>query len=196
MTGVRAWTTSMEHFSLSNARKLSGVYLFPDSAATPAFLFRWFFVSRLARQRLCPGNRIADFPRKPREDHVIRFAQQAREFLRRQGIPGLQRDPLRSRQVRRGNDVGPLGQLSEIFRRRFEREKYWRRLQRRYGEHLPAHFEYQIVAPLDLFRGAWKGKANLAQLIDVHEQDSRMKAVLASIDETEKVYWKLEARKA
>src|SRR6266853_3856191 len=144
MTGVRAWTTSMEHFSLSNARKLSGVYLFPDSAATPAFLFRWFFVSRLARQRLCPGNRIADFPRKPREDHVIRFAQQAREFLRRQGIPGLQRDPLRSRQVRRGNDIGPLREFSKILRRRLERETHRSRLQRRHREHLPAHFEEQV----------------------------------------------------
>src|SRR5260370_9524026 len=100
MTGVRAWTTSMEHFSLSNARKLSGVYLFPDSAATPAFLFRWFFVSRLARQRLCPGHPISDFPLKTREADVIRFAQQVREFLRRQGTPGLQLDPLLSRQVR------------------------------------------------------------------------------------------------
>src|SRR3981189_2615212 len=118
MTGVRAWTTSMEHFSLSNARKLSGVYLFPDSAATPAFLFRWFFVLRLARQRLCAGNSIADFLRKPREDHVIRFAQQAREFLRRQGVPGLQRDPLRTRRGRRRHEVGPLREFCKIFRPR------------------------------------------------------------------------------
>src|SRR5260370_34479109 len=108
MTSVRAWTTSTEHFSRSNAQKLSGVYLFPNSAATPGFLFRWFFVSRLARQRLCAGNRIAGFPRKLRENHVIRIAHQAREFLRRQGVPGLQRDPLCSRQVRGGDDVWPL----------------------------------------------------------------------------------------
>src|ERR1700674_3739025 len=116
MTGVRAWTTSTEHLSRSNAQKLSGVYLFLDSAATPAFLFRWFFVSRFARQRLCAGNRIAGFPRKLREDHVIRIAEQAREFLRRQGVPSLQRDPLRSRQVRRGNDVGPLREFGKTFR--------------------------------------------------------------------------------
>ncbi len=44
--------------------------------------------------------------------------------------------------------------------------------------------EQEVAAPLDLFGGAREGKANLAQPIDVHEQDSRTKRVLASMDET------------
>src|SRR5712692_1396669 len=116
MIGARAWTTSTKHLFPSNARKLSGVYLFPKSAATPAFLFHWFLTSSLACRRLCAEGRIACFLRKLREYHVIRIAQQACEFVRRQSVPGFERDPLRARQVRRRNDVGTLPEFSKIFR--------------------------------------------------------------------------------
>src|SRR5207245_663263 len=128
--GVRTWTTSTKQHSRSNARKLSGVYLFPKSAATLGFLFHKFLASSIARRMLCPGEHVAGFLRKLGENQVIRSAQQARQFIGRQGVPRLECNPLRTRQIRRRNDVGPLRQLSEIFRRRFKREKYWRRLQR------------------------------------------------------------------
>src|SRR6266852_9236770 len=108
MIYARAWTTSTKHFFRSHARKLRGVYLFPKSAATPVFRLRWFFGSRLARRRHCAEDRIAGSLRELRENHVIGIAQQAREFLRMQSVPRLQRNPLRSRQVRRGNDARPL----------------------------------------------------------------------------------------
>src|SRR6266851_8244162 len=119
-----------ETFFSSNSRKLSAVYLFLNSAATPAFLFRWLFASSLARRRFRTGNRLARLLRKLREYHVVRIAQQPREFPRRQSVPGLQRHPLRPRQVRRRNNVGTLREFREIFRRCFEREAHRRRLQR------------------------------------------------------------------
>src|SRR5712664_2214414 len=158
MIVVRAWSTSTEHLSPSHTRKLRGVYLFLNSAATPAFLFRWLFASSLARQRFRTGNRLARLLRKLREYHVVRIAQQPREFPRRQSVPGLQRHPLRPRQVRRRNNVGPLREFRKIFRRCFERQTNRSGLQRRHRKHLPAHLEYQVVAPLILFRRAREGK--------------------------------------
>src|SRR5205814_4774570 len=83
-----------------------GVYLLPQSVATAAFLVHWFHTSSLARQQLCVGDRIACLLWKFREYQVIRIAQHEREFIRRQSVLGLKPDPLRSRQVRRRNDVG------------------------------------------------------------------------------------------
>src|SRR5207245_1949789 len=151
--GVRTWTTSTKQHSRSNERKLSGVYLFPKSAATLGFLFHKFLASSIARRILCPGEHVAGFLRKLGENQVIRFAQQARQFLGGQSVPRLECNPLRTRQVRSRNDVRPLREVSKIFRRRFEGKTHGSRLQRGYSEHLPAHFEHQIAAPLDLLRG-------------------------------------------
>jgi len=48
MTGVRAWTTSMNIFLFERA-ELSGVYL-SGLSGYAGVSFRWFFVSRLARR--------------------------------------------------------------------------------------------------------------------------------------------------
>lgn len=71
-------------------------------------------------------------------------------------------------EIRRGNDAGALGEFGKIFRRDFEREANGSGDERRDGKHLAAHLEEEIVSPLDLLGGAGEGKANFAELLDVH----------------------------
>src|SRR5215467_3024855 len=113
-------------------------------------------------------NRLLHFFRQLCQNHFIGFAQQPSQLILRHRVAGLQRHPLRSRQVRRRNNVLPLRQLRELFRRSFKRQAYRRRLERRYRKHFAAHLEQQIVAPLDLFGGSRKRQAQLAQPLGVH----------------------------
>src|SRR5882762_1217944 len=101
--------------------RIPGEYIFlPKSVATAAFLVHWFLTSSLASQQLCVGDCIACLLWKFREYQVIRIAQQAREFIGRQSVLGLKPDPLRSRQVRRRNDVGSFRELCKTLRFRLE----------------------------------------------------------------------------
>src|SRR5207244_11345 len=119
----------------------------------------------------------------PSKDYVVPFTHKSPTCARRKTDPVVNPYPLSSRQVWSRNNVGTLCELGEILRRGFERQTHGSRLQRRQSEHLAADFEEQVVAPLDLFRHAWKRKANLTQPIDIHGQDSRTKRVPASMNE-------------
>src|ERR1700741_3729788 len=103
------------------------------------------------------------------------------QLVGRQGVSCLERDPLRASQVRRRNDVQAFREFGKIFRRGFEGEGDWSRFQWRYGEHFPTDFEKQVVAPLDLFRGARKGQASLAKPFDIHGRDSKSNGAAASM---------------
>ena len=51
---------------------------------------------------------------------LLYLAEKTGQFLSRNGIAGFQRHPFGSRQIRRGNNAGPLGQLGKRFIGAFE----------------------------------------------------------------------------
>src|SRR5215467_12691952 len=136
------------------------------------FLHSSFLVLRCYSNAVPPvrsgRDRLAHFLRQLRQNHFIRLPQQSGQFFVRHRVSRLQRYPLCARQVRCWNNVLSLRQFRKLFRRRLERQTHPRRLERRDRIHLPAHFEQQIVAPLNLFRGPRKRQAQPAQPFGVH----------------------------
>lgn len=92
------------------------------------------------------------------DDQGVCLAQEPLKFVVRKSGIRLQCNPLGAREVGRGNNPGLLDEFGELFAATLEREADFHRLERRDREHLAAHFEHQIVLPLDLLGGTGQGK--------------------------------------
>lgn len=106
--------------------------------------------------------------RKLGGDEVIGFAEERGEFRLRHNLRGHEGDPFGTGQIGRREDAGAFREFGELFGISFEREPDGRGNQGRDGKHFAGDFEDQVVFPLDLFRSAGEGKADFAQLVDVH----------------------------
>ena len=76
--------------------------------------------------------------------------------------------PLRTSQIRRGNNSRTFYQSAELLRRAFERKPMVAGFQRDDRVHLSAHLENKVVSPLNFFRCVRKGEAVFANPVDVH----------------------------
>ena len=121
--------------------------------------------------------RILSFFRKLGNDDVVRVPHEYGQLGGRKRIFRFQCDPLRSSEIRRGNNAGPLGQLIEIVRRRFERQPDGRRLEDRVSEHLARYLEGQIAAPDHMFRDGWKRKTKVADPAGIHSANLKEKSL-------------------
>ena len=108
------------------------------------------------------------FAGKLGNDEVVGSLKKSGKLRGRKRVTRFERDPFGASKIRRGNDAGALGEFGEIFRRDFEREANGSGDERGDGKHFAAHLEEEIVSPLDLLGGPGEGKADFAELVDVH----------------------------
>lgn len=111
------------------------------------------------RIRLGGGKGFASFAGELGDDQVVGSAKERRKFRGRKGVARFQGNPFRASQIRRWDNTGALGELGEILGRHFERKTNRCGDERGDGKHFAADLEEEVVAPLDLFGGAWKGQA-------------------------------------
>src|SRR5215472_6286233 len=111
---------------------------------------------------------VAELFWKLGKDQFVGFAKQFFEFGNAQGITRFQCYPFGAREVGRGNNARPFGELSKILVRSFKGKADWRRDKRGDGEHLTSYLEQKIIAPLNLLGSSGEGEAEFAKLFDVH----------------------------
>jgi hypothetical protein len=126
------------------------------------------FPTRPLRRDLSGRKGLLRGPRQIRHDEIVRFPQQNRHFSWRQSIPRFDGNPLGSCQIRRRDNPRPLDQIGKFLRVGLQGEPDARRLQRNYHKHSAAHFEEQVVFPLNLLGDSGEGKAKFPQLVDIH----------------------------
>ena len=118
--------------------------------------------------RAAPQDSVARFAWELGTDQIVGGAKERGEFREGKRVAGFQGNPLGTREVRGGDDAGAFREFQEVFRRHFEREPHAGGFQRRDGEHLACDLEEQVITPLDLLGGRREGKAEFAELLDVH----------------------------
>ena len=119
--------------------------------------------------RLGGSKGFASFARELSDDEVVGSAKKRTELGGSERVARFEGNPFRTGEIRRRDDAGTLGEFGEIFGCDFERQANGRGNEWSDSEHLASDLEEEIVAPLNLLGGSGKGKADFAELVDVHD---------------------------